>query len=51
MVRHLKEIIVRADKGNKRVRTFDVEAVKEALERFNEEVPQNRKPIGFQVGR
>ena len=52
MVNHLKDVVCRAHKGNKRVREMDLEAIKEALERFEEDVPEReRRGIGFQIGR
>jgi isocitrate dehydrogenase len=48
MVRHLKEIVNRSYSGKKQVRVMDIEAVKEALERFEEIVPDpSKKSIGF----
>lgn len=49
MVKQLQAIIDRAHNGTKRVRTMDVEAVKDALDYLDEKVPNDQRPIGFQI--
>ncbi len=48
MVRKLKDLICRSYEGKRNLKVMDVEALKEALERLDEEVPERQSPkIGF----
>lgn len=49
MVRQLKEVIERAYQGNHRVRQMDIEAIKDALDQFDETIPDGKPLIGFQI--
>ena len=50
MILHLQEIVKRAHGGNSRVRRMDIEAIKEALERWEEDIPNTKAQIGFHTG-
>lgn len=49
MVHQLQNIVERANEGKHRIRHMDAEAIKDALERFDEDIPSGKPKMGFHV--
>lgn len=49
MIRQLQEIVKRTHKGKCRIRQMDIEAIKDVLDTLDEDIPNGKPQIGFQI--